>query len=294
MTPPTTNSGSAARRVLWVADNLTTGGIGTVSQYAAEALSRVPGWAVTLLSLRPGTQDHIDATTGVRHVSLGLGNDAAPQFLDWLEANPHDVIVTNAVPQVEAAFSFLPANSVHVIAIHDSSRSHIDVALRNAKTTDGVIAVAHHVAAMLDSKLRQAGYRGIIETIHNGAQFPPQPTRTPPQDRMRLLYLGSMDPFKGIFDLAQVLKRLYKLGVPATLTIAGGSNRLLADRLRQYALNAAVTWTGWLDHEQCYELTASSDVLLMPSRKEAFGMVTIEAMAMGCVPIAYDITSGSR
>jgi hypothetical protein len=31
----------------------------------------------------------------------------------------------------------------------------------------------------------------------------------------------------------------------------------------------------------------------MPTRKESFGMVTIEAMSMGCVPIAYDIPSGS-
>jgi hypothetical protein len=31
----------------------------------------------------------------------------------------------------------------------------------------------------------------------------------------------------------------------------------------------------------------------MTSRKEPFGMVTIEAMSMGCVPVAYDIPSGS-
>jgi len=31
----------------------------------------------------------------------------------------------------------------------------------------------------------------------------------------------------------------------------------------------------------------------MLSRKEAFGMVTIEAMSMGCVPIAYNVTSGN-
>jgi hypothetical protein len=40
-------------------------------------------------------------------------------------------------------------------------------------------------------------------------------------------------------------------------------------------------------------LAAESDVFLMPSRKESFGMVTIEAMSMGCVPLAYDIISGS-
>src|SRR5262249_3387191 len=36
-----------------------------------------------------------------------------------------------------------------------------------------------------------------------------------------------------------------------------------------------------------------ADLLLLPTRKESFGMVTIEAMSMGCVPIAYDVPSGS-
>jgi glycosyltransferase involved in cell wall biosynthesis len=103
-----------------------------------------------------------------------------------------------------------------------------------------------------------------------------------------------MDPFKGIFDLVPILQRVKKLGVPVQLMIAGGTHDLLQRRFKRKHLDPLVTWAGRVPHEDCYRLAEESDVLLMPSRKEAFGMVTIEAMAMGCVPLGYDIISGSR
>jgi hypothetical protein len=51
---------------------------------------------------------------------------------------------------------------------------------------------------------------------------------------------------------------------------------------------------GRIPHEQRYRVAAENDDLLMTSRREPFGMVTIEAMAMGCVPLAYEIESGTR
>jgi hypothetical protein len=54
-----------------------------------------------------------------------------------------------------------------------------------------------------------------------------------------------------------------------------------------------VIWSGRQPHARCYDIAAESDILMMTSRKEPFGMVTIEAMSMGCIPIAYDVPSGS-
>ena len=110
----------------------------------------------------------------------------------------------------------------------------------------------------------------------------------------RLLFMSRLDQFKGIFDLVPVLQSVKKLGVPVQLMIAGGRHDLLQRQFRRKHLDSLVTWAGWLPHEDCYRLAEESDVFLMLSRKEAFGMVTIEAMAMGCVPLAYDVISGSR
>jgi glycosyltransferase involved in cell wall biosynthesis len=83
------------------------------------------------------------------------------------------------------------------------------------------------------------------------------------------------------------------LDVPVALRIVGGDNATLRRKLQRAGLDGAVAWAGRVPHEQCYAIAAESDLLLMTSRKEPFGMVTIETMSMGCVPIAYDVPSGS-
>ena len=43
-----------------------------------------------------------------------------------------------------------------------------------------------------------------------------------------------------------------------------------------------------------FAAAAASKVVLMLSRVEPFGMATIEGMAMGCVPVAWDIPTGTK
>ena len=83
------------------------------------------------------------------------------------------------------------------------------------------------------------------------------------------------------------------MNVPMHLTIVGGRHEVLERRFKEKKLDQLVTWRGRVAHEDCYRLASESDVFLMPSRKEPFGMVTIEAMSMGCVPLAFNTPSGS-
>ena len=50
-------------------------------------------------------------------------------------------------------------------------------------------------------------------------------------------------------------------------------------------MSERVRLTGRLPREQVLRLMAQSDVFAMPSRKEGFGIVYLEAMASGCVTI---------
>jgi len=252
------------------------------------------GYRATVVSLQPSPSDETDAVTGVHFVSLGLQSHAPQSFLTWLRENPHDFVITNSVHQIETAFPYFPLETRHIVQLHDTSSRVVDVAVRNWQCLDGVACVANHIADTVRKRLSQLKFSGLVETVHNGAAFPPESAHRLQSGPIRLLFMGSMDPFKGIFDLVPILQRIKKLGVPVKLTIAGGSHDLLARQFKSAQLDSVVTWTGWVPHEECYRLAGESDVLLMTSRKEAFGMVTIEAMAMGCVPLAYDIVSGSR
>jgi glycosyltransferase involved in cell wall biosynthesis len=273
--------------------SLGAGGIGPVCRYAAQGVAKQTGWDVTLLSLHDPPSESVDEVSGLRTVCLGLQGNCARQFLEWLKLNPQDLIITSDVCYIEPAFPFVPASTLHVVQIHDSGRRYRAVAVRNASWINGVTCVGKHIEAPLRRELEGVGYQGVLRTVHNGASFPEQQDRKIKDGPIRLLFMGRVESFKGVFDFVPLLQRLKRSNVPATLNIVGGDNEMLRYQFEAKGVSDMVTWTGRVPHEQCYDLAAASDIFLMTSRKEPFGMVTIEAMSMGCVPIAYDIPSGS-
>lgn len=280
-------------RVVSVVASQYAGGIGPVCQYAAEGLIRQYGWQVTLLCLHDPEADLMDADSGLRIVSLGLDSDYSIRFLTWLEDHPQDLMISSDVSYIEPAFGYLPKSTRHIVHIHDCIRRYQQIAARNARFIDGVICVGRHIQQPLGKSLEQAEFRGLLKTVHNGANFPSMMQRNSSKEVLNLLFMGRLDPLKGISDLAPILRILQRKQVPVKLTIAGGySDQLKAD-FEYLGVSTLVLWVGRVSHRECYELASKNDVFLMTSRKEPFGMVTIEAMSMGCVPLAYDIPSGS-
>ena len=55
----------------------------------------------------------------------------------------------------------------------------------------------------------------------------------------------------------------------------------LRKMVKELGLEQSVTFVGFLQKEEYRQLLNSVDVLVMPSRDEAFGIVYIEAMALG-------------
>jgi len=282
-----------ALRIASVIASKTAGGIGPVCQYAAEIIAEKTNWTVTLVILHDIPSIYESTNPRFRIVALGLENNCSERFLDWLRLNPQDVIITSGVQHIEKAFQFFPPSTRHIVQIHDCLKRYFTPALENSKFIDGVICVARHIEDSLRIALKKVGFRGLLETVHNGATFPAPVIRTLHDDPLKLLYMGRLDPFKGIYDLPKILRYLRRLNVPVSLAIIGGTDKELVKDFARLHVAESVTWVGVVPHEECYSRAAESDLLLLPSRKEPFGMVTIEAMAMGCVPMGYDATSGT-
>jgi hypothetical protein len=77
--------------------SLGAGGIGPVCRYAAQGIAKQTGWNVTLLSLHDPPSESVDEESGLRIVCLGLQDNYARQFLEWLSVNPQDLIITSDV-----------------------------------------------------------------------------------------------------------------------------------------------------------------------------------------------------
>lgn len=279
--------------IVFVVPSLSAGGVATVAYYAATELARSKKYHVSLLSLHDEATAVQEEASGLYLVSLGWQGPCSDKFLEWLNENHCDVMISNDVSNIEAAFPFMDSSIKHIVYVHDSQPAYRNVALRNASWVDGVVSVANHITLMLRPSLDDLNFSGLIETIHNGASFPPFMQSKPSSSQIRLLFMGSMDPIKGIQDLPSILAHLKKQSVSFSLDIAGGFSDDVRHKLEKIGVSDHVTWLGRVPHEECYKIASQADVFLMLSRREPFGMVTIEAMSMSCAVIGYDTPSGT-
>ncbi|WP_456365920.1 glycosyltransferase family 4 protein [Thermococcus sp.] len=103
-----------------------------------------------------------------------------------------------------------------------------------------------------------------------------------------ILYVGRIEPRKGLSFLISAMK-----DVNGTLLIAGkGSTMpLLRERVRLLGLRDKVRFLGNVDYSELPKLYGASDVFVLPSLSEAFGIVLLEAMASG-VPVVGTSVGG--
>jgi glycosyltransferase involved in cell wall biosynthesis len=114
--------------------------------------------------------------------------------------------------------------------------------------------------------------------IHHGLE----PAAVDATVKHGLACLGRLSLEKG-FDLAiQALAGLDS-GTRAGLKIAGdGPQReRLVGLTRELGLTSRVSWAGWVATEQVGRFIAEAELVLVPSREEAFGLTALEAAFAG-------------
>jgi L-malate glycosyltransferase len=106
-----------------------------------------------------------------------------------------------------------------------------------------------------------------------------------PNGEKLLIHLSNFRPVKRVLDCVRILAEVIK-SVPARLLMVGdGPDRVLAEHLaRQLKVEHHVLFLGKQNHVE--RLIPQAHVLLMPSDLESFGLVALEAMACGVVPVA--------
>ncbi len=124
--------------------------------------------------------------------------------------------------------------------------------------------------------------------IPNGVEIPEKlPARTwQPDGRLRLLYLGRLHPKKGIENLLQALKQLESDHISLDIYGTGNAHycNSLHELVRNLGLSGSVCFKGELDSEDKLTAFISSDICVIPSFTENFGMVIAESLAHG-VPV---------
>jgi glycosyltransferase involved in cell wall biosynthesis len=98
-----------------------------------------------------------------------------------------------------------------------------------------------------------------------------------------ILFMGRLSHDKGILELAKVFSKIINKGFDAQLLIVGSEEDVNYEKVRYFAGSASnrLHYVSFTTRAERY--MAAADILCLPSRREGFGMVIIEAAAC-CVP----------
>jgi N-acetyl-alpha-D-glucosaminyl L-malate synthase BshA len=137
-----------------------------------------------------------------------------------------------------------------------------------------------------------------IELVYNFVDkrryFPKDVTmhkqRFAPNGEKLLMHISNFRPVKRVSDVIEVFDRVSKQ-VPARLLLIGEGPEQAAIRqmVDERGLKQQVCFLG--KQEDVAEVISLADVMLLPSEKESFGLVALEAMACG-VPVVATRTGG--
>jgi len=141
-----------------------------------------------------------------------------------------------------------------------------------------------------------AGKAVFMQNGYDTERFYPEPITAKQIEEMfdvklkkkLVLFVGKLAHFKGVDVLIEAL-RLYERKYPDEIvTIIAGDGELAAS-LKKQAGDARLDDLHFVGHQsstQLREMYSTADVSIVPSRREPFGLVAIEALACGCPVIA--------
>jgi N-acetyl-alpha-D-glucosaminyl L-malate synthase BshA len=172
-------------------------------------------------------------------------------------------------------------------------RSYLPITRYSIEQSDGVTSISKYLR---DRTFKEFDIKNHIEVIYNFVNCELYRRDSEPERRKRrleyakedekiLVHLSNFRPVKRLTDVIEIFDRVHKVIPSKLLLIGDGPDRSRAEWLAvQKGIHSDVLFLGKQD--RVHEKLAISDVMLLPSELESFGLAALEGMSCEVVPIA--------
>ena len=147
---------------------------------------------------------------------------------------------------------------------------------------DAVVAVSSALA----KKVHSCGTTTPIYTVLNGFYLK-YVSEEMEKDSLRLIQVGHLNEQKRVHVTIDAFAKLREKYSDAKLEIVGSGpqKEVLREQCQALGLSEFICFAGQVPNEQALEKMAKAKFFVMPSVREGFGIVYLEAMASGCITI---------
>ncbi len=204
----------------------------------------------------------------------------------WLPMLSMQILARSSVPHVATFHAKLPETAM----AKTIERVFTPYTKSILKQLDALTAVSNAAAEYVNSLTDRP-----VNIISNGidlAKYQKQTVNTPKisPSKKTILYVGRLEKRKGVKYLLKAFSLLAEVDPTVQLIIAGdGEDR---QKLEDWVANQdlpRVKFVGFVSDKQKYKLFCQADLFCSPALYgESFGIVLLEAMAMGTVTVAGD------
>ncbi|TMM49536.1 glycosyltransferase family 4 protein [Sulfitobacter sabulilitoris] len=215
------------------------------------------------------------------------GEAQAREMAARLDAGGYDGVFVNVLSDQASTnlIRHIPARYLRIMIVHNITPGTYAAASAIRDHVHAIVCVCDRAR---DDLCRRRGFApDRISVIRNAVTMPKLSVDTPARGTatgLRTLFLGRIeDASKGVLLLPAILKRVHD---DVTLTVAGDGPDSKRLKIALSVLEHRAAMIGATPQTEVPTLLARHDALIMPSRFEGMPMALIEAMAMGCIPVA--------
>lgn len=227
--------------------------------------------------------------TASRTIILRPEDNIARKFFEMRECieSPEDIIISNEVTELQMANCYRIRNPI-IHFIHGDGSYNDRIIKRYARIIDAFIGVSNSVSHQCKSALEAQRLDRPVETLY-----------VPLEDSiardlklsnlLRIVCIGRLTHEKGMDVVPDIINGLDERSINYELSVIGSG--ILDEELKRELATAkgVCRFFGQLPHEKVLEQLRSQDVLLFPTRSEALGLVMVEAMKNGVIPVASNV-----